>query len=463
MSAAAVVLVAGSARGDSAPPPQPPASAADVADAPRADEARNQTRSDHSAARALLWIPRAVLFPIKWGFWATMAPVRGTMYAFDRYQVGMRIASLLTGDGPIALYPSAKAESGFGITYGIGAGVSNLFDRGERLRFQFLFGGEVRQIYGGKATSGRLFGDVVSVDFEVQLQQLNNSRFFGIGNLDLQDASLVGSGNDPTGVATVARFDQDILRGELGANLHVADGVTLRLSGALLERTFSGATDEDAADIRDVYDEGRLVGFDRGTSTVYAEASAEYDMRDQPSRYLSAAAPSAGWQLSGFAGWTQGLDVDPSDYLRWGVDAQRYVDVFRGDRVLIVRGQVEAVTADLDGVAFTDLPALGGSRVLRGYDRGRFRDRWIGLGSVTYRFPINRVLAGFTWIDAGQAFRSVDAFDATELRFGYGGGLQLHTAEQFLARLQVGGGDDGLVINLSFSPAVSIQRRTKRR
>ena len=136
--------------------------------------------------------------------------------------------------------------------------------------------------------------------------------------------------------------------------------------------------------------------------------------------------------------------------------------MYGGDRVLIVRGAVEGIIGDIDDISFVDLPRLGGSRTLRGYPNRRFRDRISTLAGLEYRFPIARVMGGYTFFDAGGVWREWSDFDAGELRYGGGFGIQIHTANLFLFRVQVAAGNEGAVVNLSFNPSVKVQPRTTR-
>ena len=146
-----------------------------------------------------------------------------------------------------------------------------------------------------------------------------------------------------------------------------------------------------------------------------------------------------------------------------GWDLQRYINLYRGDRILLLRAQLEGVIAPPRKIPFVDYPRLGGSRLLRGYVRGRFRDRVLGVSAVEYRYPISENFAGFAFLDAGSVWRRVSNVSLGDIKLGYGGGLQMHTYRRFLMRVQLAGGEDGVVFNLSFNPAERIKRRTQRR
>lgn len=126
----------------------------------------------------------------------------------------------------------------------------------------------------------------------------------------------------------------------------------------------------------------------------------------------------------------------------------------------MLRAYLEGVSGGLDDIPFSELPRVGGSRLMRGYARNRFRDRTVTAFTLEYKFPISRTFAAFAFLDGGGAWRKLADFDPTELHPGYGGGIQIHTAELFLTRFLVGAGDDGVTFYLSFSPSSQLQLTT---
>jgi hypothetical protein len=131
------------------------------------------------------------------------------------------------------------------------------------------------------------------------------------------------------------------------------------------------------------YDTSKLVGFDEGVENFYLEHEFVYDSR-RPGKYQSKAFDSTGWLASAHVGFTSGLTGDPSEFFTYGGEVQRYIDLYDGSRVLVLRALFESVAGTngrTDGkISFIDLPRLGGSEYLRGYPNGRFRDRSIALG-----------------------------------------------------------------------------------
>ncbi len=191
---------------------------------------------------------------------------------------------------------------------------------------------------------------------------------------------------------------------------------------------------------------------------MYGELNVTWDDRETASELISDAAPSRGWRLEGFVGRAEGLADDPTRYLRYGVDAARYLDLLAGDRTLILRVYVEAVAGD--AVSFVDLPRLGGPLLLRGFFEGRYRDNALTVASVEYMYPLNEFASAFVFVDSGRVWRSLRDVRFKNIRYGVGGGVQLHLQRAFLARLQVAGSSDGVFFLLGLDPAFERAPRT---
>jgi len=212
-----------------------------------------------------------------------------------------------------------------------------------------------------------------------------------------------------------------------------------------------------------VYDEMSLVGFAHGADNFYGEAALAIDSRTVANRYISQASPSDGWYGRVGAGFTQGVDGDPSHYIRYTADLRRYVNLFNGDRVLVARGYLEGVTAADDAIPFTDLPRLGGTELLRGFAHDRFRDRVAAVGSLEYDFPLQSWVGAYTFVDAGRVAHDVGALDPNGLHVGWGGGLEFHTHDAFLFRVQAAHSTDGTFLRFALDPTYDTRGKARRK
>ena len=421
-------------------------------------EAAPATRPLRTTGRVLLFVPR-------WLFWIAVQPIRGGLWAYERYSLGAAIKGIFFNDEEtLGAYPLAFFETGFGANFGGRFIYRDLFGSDGRFRLRASYGGRFRQQYSAKATTGTLLGDRVELELESAFVIYPKSRFFGVGNGDLVDGATIMSPVDPLArdTAVKTRFRHDDISVELAGVVDVGGNFSLRFSGGYIQRTFDDDAELEADDfnIFDIYDTSRLTGYDTDLSSIGGEVELIYDTRRGTRFYVSQANPNAGWKLSGYVGLRQGFGDDPTSYGRYGVDVQRILDIYDGSRTLTLRTFVEGVSGDIDEVPFLELPKLGGPHFLRGYARDRFRDRVSTMASAEYRFLVNKFLAAYAFVDTGRVFPSLGDLELDGFRLGYGGGLQLHSATTFRGRFDVSSSKDGdLFINFTFDPVYDVSPR----
>lgn len=412
-------------------------------------------------------VGRVMLYPLRGLWFGLWAPVRGFAWAYDRYAIPNRVRRIFfSEDGRVGLFPVLAYKSGFGATVGARLEVRDVLAPDSRLRLTATYLGEVLQAYILEHRSGELLGDRVELDTHVGFETFPRSRFFGIGNGDQQIAGTLMNVNplvDDAAVGTV--YYHDAFTAQLALSADVPGPLRVQVSGGYRLRDFDDdfddeddgddryELDDDDLEISDVYDPAALVGFQQNLSNVYVEAAVVLDTLRQDRFYLSQATPSAGWLARAKVGYASGLDDDPSAYMRWGLAVQRNLDLYGGDRILVLRAAVEGVSGSLSDVPFVDLPRLGGPSLLRGYQQDRFRDRQAGVASVEYQWGIDRNVSAFVFTDAGRVWRNHDDFTTGHVRVGFGGGVTLHSMKRFLARVMVTSSKDGdAFLTLSFDP-----------
>jgi hypothetical protein len=433
--------------------------------APKADQASGIEKGVDRGA-GWLWIPRVIFFVPRWAFFLAMQPLRLGAYLYERYQLTDRFQAMFFNDtGTIGMFPVALFETGFGLNFGLRFVHKDLFGRSEGLRLRASYGGRFRQIYTAKLTSGNRLGERVSLEVDGAYEIRPKDLFYGIGNGDAVDAGTITMPIDPLSddTAVLTRFRQRVTSLVLTADLALGGPLRARLSGHLMYRSFGNAEDSADPNATDVFRQDSMVGFEEGLSNLYSELELRYDSRRRTSQYLTRALPATGWLMSGYVGHTTGFDADPSDYVRVGLDLQRFINLYMGSRVLLLRFQVENLLGELKEIPFVDLPLLGGGNILRGHPFDRFRDRSRAVGTAEYRWDLGNRLAAFLFVDTGGVFRKLRDVDVDRLRVGYGGGLQSYTGSSFMARLHFASSiDGGFFFNLSFNPVTDPQQRAGR-
>ncbi len=456
-----------------APVPEPvppvaelPQTSSSVASAPRPEAASQQIRAEAHPGEWALWIPRVLLFPIRVAVTIIGYPISMGLYALELYNLSSRVKSVFFNeDGTVGIYPVGFAETGFGLNIG-GRLILRRIIEDVGLTGRASFGGRFRQLLSTKISTNNTF-EHATIDLRGSYEVRPKDQFFGIGNGDLtEDAPMMPVAARGAELRE-SRFRQDAIRIGLQATYHPHRTVSVGLSGAIIDRTFAAAEDDnvEAEDqLAANFDVATVTGFVDGSQTMYAELEATFDTRHAPSRFESAAAPSAGWYLQGFAGYTNGFSGDPSSYIRYGLDLQRFLRLGEGPRALALRVKFEGVTGGYNEVSFYDLPKLGGPLLLRGFNLDQYRDRFAGLGSIEYQFDAAEFLGGFVFVDFGRVFSQPEDIELSDLRLGFGGGIQLHSKKSFLGRFTVASGSEGSVfLSLSFDPVYDTRARVERR
>lgn len=446
-----------------------PVSAADVANAPRPGQEHGRLDSlamrdsaERQFARGVLWIPR---IPIE----VVAQPVRGALYLGDRYDVVSRFLAWFTSDDrKVAFFPTAFFETGFGFNVGLRARFNEVLNQGERINLRFAFGGRWRRVFDVEIDKGVRHNERLQAAFLMRLESRDKERFFGYGNGD-DDVPPPPMPVDPTmsDLAIGSRYQLDAIRLFAHGKMLMPSDMSLSLNGAFL-RDNTEPTDPDPTKPADeqpidtYYNTADIPGFGIRNS-FYAELYAAWDTRRQADPFDAPAMRGTGG-LIGFFGGRHFGGGDSIDFNRFGVDLQRFFRIAAGPRSFELRAWGEAVTGARDEVPFLELPKLGGERLLRGYDRDRFRDRIAAVGQASYLFALSRYLATSVFVDVGRVYSGFDDLTFKDMRFGFGAALELYSERTMVIRVEVAGSKDGDVFAyVAVDPAFDAHPRTERR
>jgi len=436
-----------------AAPTTPPADAGvDWSKAPAADQASGIEQEEGPTPRDRMRdVARVLLFVPRWLVWGVAQPVRGTAYVYDHYHIrSLFSATFYDQEQVYGLYPTASYNTDYGVSFGLRAVHHDLLGEGERLKLRGDFGGRYRFAYGVNLRSGHRFGNRFGLELDFGQERRPNERFYGIGNLD-ELSTMPPAPIDPNTAAISTRFREDNIAGLLRARAHLVGALDLEVTGGLSKRT----TQEDGASdsIETAYMVNELAGWQDGVKEAQGQVELAYDPPHPTNPYMSRAVDATGWYVAGHVGTAKGVGDDPTSFQFAGAEAKRFIDLYRGSRILSLRAAVETVFND-DYIAFLDLPRLGGYEALRGYPSNRFRDRSYALTTAEYTWDLGNSLAAYTFVDVGRVYPSLSDFTLDGLRLGYGGGIQVHTPTSYVGRGQIAANKDGdIFFELILSPA----------
>jgi len=455
----ALVLAAVPARAQSEPEQrgEEPSEATAVEEAPppgaesgRLDQPSDGESAARTAGRTLLFVPRGVLE-------LAMAPIRGSIWANERYHIAARVGSLLFNDArTFGVYPLVFFESTQGVL--VGAQLETGFSRHDRLKL-FAGVGPSRYRVDGKFRSTGHFDDHVAFTVYGEYDRQPNARFYGIGNADEVDTPLMPVDAFDEDIATLTYYEDRLARAAGIVDVRMSPATYISAAGAIAHRGRDESSRGPSTEA--VFEPATLVDFD-SYRAGYGELELRYDTRGPASTWQPRMVTSKG-SLAAAYGGLETVEPGPT-FWRYGVDLQHYILIGSGPRVIAGRFEVEGISAASDEVPFTELPALGGRAWLRGYPLDRFRDRVAVAGTAEYQWDLSRELYASLFVDVGRVYPALDDLTFDDLRCGYGIALEGHSHRSLLARVSIASSiDGGVFFNLYLDPISEIEPRVRRR
>ncbi len=400
--------------------------AADVLHAPLPGEVSGLAQAEEATRidEVLLWGPRAVFWLPRRLLGIAVWPLRKIADLTDAIPSDPPSALKKKRASGFGVRPIVSAESELGWSLGAQVAHHDAYGAAEVARLTVALGGRYDHAIELGLDSGERFRDA-AVEVEVASLALDDALFYGIGNLELAEPSSMAPGQPADG-ATLLRYHHRQARGALALRRGLSERSQVRLAGELswhrlAEQDFGSLNGEP------------LVGVGEPYVATAATLGFLYDTRHPAHPWISEAAPSSGWMLRAQLGLARG----PGD--RYGtaeLDVARAFDLWAGTRVVTVRHHVAVVVGERSELPLVALPTLGGPWSLRGYPRGRFRDRIAMLSSVEYRFPIYQNASAYLLADAGRVFAGAAELSVQDYRFSWGGGVELYGGRQVRLRLQ---------------------------
>ncbi len=129
------------------------------------------------------------------------------------------------------------------------------------------------------------------------------------------------------------------------------------------------------------------------------------------------------------------------NYGKLYLDASQYLPTSWG-HILALNLYAEFTFGD---APFNQLALLGGTRRMRGYYEGRFRDKQLVILQTEYRFPLFWRLKGALFGGAGRVANTIHSFSLSDIKWSGGGGLRvlINKKERIHIRLDAAFGQAG--------------------
>jgi len=331
---------------------------------------------------------------------------------------------------------------------GVTAGVlyEPLAARGDDRLLSFEAVGSPNRYYGAKALFGREVGRYFAYGF-ARYQHRPDEDFFGIGP-DSENENR-----------STFRLNEGLFGGlggrSIGENMLVGGHLTYQFN-----RIGEGRGDDP--DLQTQFGT-HLPGMRAGSDHVMVGAFFEFDSRDASyqrsfgHRFAPTENRLRSVSLEASRGFyltteiTHNIDTQSRAYgfTRYTLDAREFIPVDEGLFHGFAFRQFASFTQSGDAeVPFYRLQSIGGSRSLRGFESGRFRDRNVLLFNAEMRFQVWHKLDMAFFSDAGHVFHDVGSLGSDGVAVGYGLGFRYRKDGQTLSRVDLARSVEGWKVTL---------------
>jgi hypothetical protein len=396
-----------------------------------------------ATARALLWAPRIVLFPV---FVVTQYALRWPLthtarYAEHHYWPQQVVDFFTFGpNNEASLWPYFYFDLGFRARAGLYFSWDRAFVPANSLRLRATTGGTDSFQLGAK--DGYALTSDAHINLTADISRRPDLAFWGLG---------------PESNDGPFRYGSSALHVAAAVQLSGWRSSALGMGVELQRRRFdTGASSLGDASLDQGLVGGRLAALPPGTdgyTTVSPMVRAALDSRrprheDGRVTEDSVSPPGTGLRLAAHAGYSLDLErpraADTArSWLRYGGLAAAYLDLTGQQRTLglSVKGELVHALAGGPQVPFSEQPALGGGQPMPGL-RGR---RLVGASAVAarlqYRWPIWVSLDGTADAALGNVFGpELAGFDVGLLRASFALGMATNAARDASLEFLIGAG-----------------------
>lgn len=377
----------------------------------------------HSTWETILSFPGTVIyFPFKIVFKAT----EKTIAVVDETKIVQRVNDVLESDDGIrTLQPTYGARIGGGFNY-IHRG---LFTSDSKLTLTATAWVRNRQFYQAN------FENLRFAKWETGLRTtyhfLSDESFFGVGSNS--------SRNDESTYAREFIYAGTKLTRILGEN------TTVSLSAGFESNSILNGYSDDLKNTAELFSEETLAGIGTTSKLGHFQFSAFWDSKNRKGN------PTSGHELSLTTGVFGEFQDRQFGFSLASIDFTQYVHLFY-QRLLVFR-IAGGVRRPFQGneIPFYYLNELGERETIRGFRRGRFRDRDVFLTCLEYRYPLqtdrykNSGIEALLFADAGQVYHDIfDDMSSLPFNFGAGGGIRFYNEDGTVAKIEISKSKDGL-------------------
>ena len=333
-------------------------------------------------------------------------------YAYENKLIPKTIDFFTSADGRRGIEPTYSSRSGGGFKFY----QEGILNPGSKLSIKAsgsLYG---RQHYQIEFKRLRIYR-ILSFRIMSEYRYLLGEAFYGIG-----PGTRGGDRVD---------YDHELLTVESDLGIQLSKDLTINTQVGVERHNIFGNNVSGRPSIKESYNENSLPGLKTRVEITRFQIGFQYDSKNRPGN------PSHGKEINFSASTFQDMNNNLYDFWQIMADITQYIYLFK-NRVISLRVVGETTEPYKNSqIPFYYLSSFGRYETIRGFNRGRFRDQDMLLGSIEYHIPLWHSIDTNLFIDAGQVSNDIfKNFRTDNFQFGYGIGWRLWNSKKLIATLE---------------------------
>jgi len=384
-------------------------------------EYKNKTTCD----KIFAFPGKVIYFPFKIIFLG----VRETIVFVDESKIIPRVQDfLVSDDGKRTAQPTYVSRIGLGIKYR----QYQILNPESRIAALAMFGLYQRQKYAIGLERVSLKGKILFTNIGMQYNKLTTESFYGIG--------------PDTKKEDRTNYTRERVAANVALGFYLNKKTTLETFVGFELNNILAGKNKNYPSTDEIYDNETLAGLDTKVKLSNLEFKFSYDSRNRIGN------PSSGWEIRTATSFFQQIEGKQYGFSKFYLDVSHYIHLFY-NRILKLRMGSEITEPFPDKeIPFYYLSELGEDISFRGFDRGRFRDNDLILGTAEFRFPVSRMLEGMFFSDVGKVAHNLFRdFTFRNLQITFGGGLRLVSPDGSVTKLEIGKSQDGFLVKFTLN------------
>lgn len=371
--------------------------------------------------------PGAIMFiPFQLTYWAAQAAM-GVEYEVPFV---VKIADLMIADdGSRSLLPTYGPRRGGGVKYK----QKNLLSSQSIMDITATVGLRNRSMYRFRFRDIDISNGKFKAGFLAKYTLMPDEKFYGLGMKSDEENE--------------SNFAWEQISVELSIGKRYFDKIKADVFLEYQRNNILKGRDDTLPSTTELYNNATLPGLEAGIELAGGRFEFAFDSKNHPGK------PTAGWEILLSGGALRETDGNRYGFWESSVDIKRYFHLFYG-RYLIFRAAVRTTEPfSKREVPFFYYSQIGRWSTIRGFTRGRFRDRDLLLGSIEYRWPLMpKFLDASLFIDAGQVGHDLlNDFSGDDFEITYGIGLIGWQDGGTIVKAEIGKSSEQIRFNLKFN------------